>query len=630
MIQFKNLSLYRGSLPLLEDSNIQIHTGWKVALIGENGCGKSSLFALLTGEHHLDEGSFDMPQNWRIAHMRQEVEEIERLAIDYVMDGFTEYRELEKQIEIAEASHDHKKLSKLHDKFDNINGYSIPNTAEQLMSGLGFQVEQFKLPVSDFSGGWRIRLNLARTLMVPSDLLLLDEPTNHLDLETCVWLERWLAAYDGTLLFVSHDRDFIDNVSDHIVSFESKDLVLYRGNYETYEINKAQRLSQQQSAFEKQQVRISEINQFVTRFKAQATKAKQAQSRIKELERMALIAPAHVDNPFTFRFRENQKISDPLIKLDNVSLGYKDHSILSNINCRLSPGDRIGLLGANGAGKSTLIKALSGQIQSSQGLIHQGQNLVVGYFAQHQLEALDLSASPLLTMKRIAPDEHEQNLKNFLGGFGFQGEQVDAVIERFSGGEKARLCLAIIAWHKPNLLLLDEPTNHLDLEIRHSLTMALQAYSGALVVVSHDRHLLRNTVDEFWLVDDGKVVPFSGDLEGYRVYMKDAGAAIEKAEKAEKIVDRKEQKRLEAQARRQLSPIKKKIQKLEQVIELSQQTLTEIESQLADVELYSKENKSKLQKCLEQQAEIKTKMNSDEEAWMLLHEELELLEASIQ
>jgi len=626
MIQLKDLALFRGSLPLITNTSVQLHQGWKIALIGENGCGKSSLFALLRGVHHQDGGDLSMPSGWRIAHMSQEVEALDRAALDYVIDGFEEYRNLEREIQQAESSNNHTLLSLLHSRFDAIDGYAIPNRAEQLLSGLGFLPEQFQQSVSQFSGGWRIRLNLARTLLLPSDLMLLDEPTNHLDLETCVWLEKWLNAYEGTLVFVSHDRDFIDNVSDHILSFESKNLMLYRGNYLTYETTKSQRLSQQQAAFEKQQVRITEINQFVTRFKAKATKAKQAQSRLKELERMAKISPAHIDSPFTFRFQENLKVSDPLISLHKASLGYKEQPILQDIECRLSPGDRIGLLGVNGAGKSTFIKSLFGDLSPVAGHIHRGQNLNIGYFAQHQLEALDVDASPLLTMKREAPGEHEQNLKNFLGSFGFQGDQVDAPIKRFSGGEKARLCLAIIAWHKPNLLLLDEPTNHLDLEIRHSLTLALQAYQGALVVVSHDRHLLRNTVDQFWLIDDGQVSEFDGDLEAYRTWTRESSGGIERPPA---VVDRKEQKRIQAHNRQKLSPIKKQIQKLEAAVDQAHLELKSIEARLADSQIYEAEFKAELQQCLEQQAKLKQVLERDEAQWMELLDELEQLEAQL-
>ncbi len=629
MIQCKSLSLYRGSLALLNNVNLQLHTGWKIAMIGENGCGKSSLFAMLTGEHHADGGSCDMPSSWKIAHMRQEVDDIDQTALHFVLDGFTYFRTLEHAIAAADAKHDHTALARLHAEFDAIDGYTVPNQAEQLLSGLGFHTNQFDKPVSSFSGGWRIRLNLARTLMIPSDLLLLDEPTNHLDLEACLWLERWLAAYEGTLILVSHDRDFIDNVSDHIVSFENKDLILYRGNYSHYEQAKAQRLAQQQVAFEKQQERVKEIQQFVDRFRAKATKAKQAQSRLKEMERMEMIAPAHIDSPFTFRFRETSKISDPLISLHDADLGYGDTSILRNLNNRLSPGDRIGLLGSNGSGKSTLVKALAGLADPIKGHIHRGQNLVIGYFAQHQLESLDLSASPFLTMRRIAPDAHEQVLRNFLGSFGFQGEQTDASIHRFSGGEKARLCLALIAWHKPNLLLLDEPTNHLDLEIRLSLTMALQSYQGALVVVSHDRHLLRNTVDGFWLVHDGEVTPFDGTLDDYRTFMKTDSSKTPATESADKSVDRKAKKRLDAQLRQQLSPLKKGIVKLEAAIEKAHSGLTDFETKLSDSSIYEAGNKDLLKTTLAEQAQLKLNLEALEESWMAALEDLEALESSL-
>lgn len=629
MIQCKSLSLYRGSLALLNNVNLQLHTGWKIAMIGENGCGKSSLFAMLTGEHHADGGSCDMPSTWVIAHMRQEVEDIDQTALHFVLDGFTKYRSLERAIKDADERHDHAALARLHAEFDAIDGYTVANQAEQLLSGLGFHTDQFATPVSAFSGGWRIRLNLARTLMTPSDLLLLDEPTNHLDLEACLWLERWLAVYEGTLILVSHDRDFIDNVSDHIVSFENKDLILYRGNYSHYEQAKAQRLAQQQAAFEKQQERVKEIQQFVDRFRAKATKAKQAQSRLKEMERMELIAPAHIDSAFTFRFRETNKISDPLISLHDADLGYGDTSILNNLNLRLSPGDRIGLLGSNGSGKSTLVKALAGLSDPVKGHIHRGQNLVIGYFAQHQLESLDVNASPFLTLRRVAPDAQEQVLRNFLGSFGFQGEQTEAPIERFSGGEKARLCLALIAWHKPNLLLLDEPTNHLDLEIRLSLTLALQSYQGALVVVSHDRHLLRNTVDGFWLVHDGDVSPFDGNLDDYRTFMKTDSTKAVVADDTEKTGDRKAKKRQDAQTRQQLSPLKKTIQSLEAKIEKAHQGLSDIETNLSDSRIYEAGEKDLLKSKLADQAQLKRDLDGLEDQWMTALETLETLEASL-
>ncbi len=598
-------------------------------MIGENGCGKSSLFAMLSGEHHADTGSCDMPTSWQIAHMRQEVDDIDRTALQFVIDGFTRYRRLESDIAEAEQRHDNAALARLHAEFDAISGYGIPNQAEQLLSGLGFHIQDFHKPVSHFSGGWRIRLNLARTLMMPSDLMLLDEPTNHLDLEACLWLERWLAAYTGTLILVSHDRDFIDNVADHIVSFESSNLILYRGNYSLYEQAKAQRLAQQQAAFEKQQERVKEIQQFVARFRAQATKAKQAQSRLKELERMELIAPAHIDSPFTFRFREADKISDPLISLHDTDLGYGDTPILRQLSARLSPGDRIGLLGSNGSGKSTLVKALAGLSSPINGHIHRGQNLVVGYFAQHQLESLDLTVSPFITLRREAPDTHEQVLRNFLGSFGFQGEQADAPIQRFSGGEKARLCLAIIAWHQPNLLLLDEPTNHLDLEIRLSLTVALQAYQGALVVVSHDRHLLRNTVDGFWLVRDGHVTPFDGSLDDYRTLMKTDTAKSPSADTASKSVDRKEQKRQDALLRQKLSPLKKAIQQRESAIEQTQAKLAMCEVSLGESSIYEAHNKAKLKEALAEQAVYTAALSQLENDWMAEIEALEALEASL-
>ena len=631
MIQLSQMAMFRGGLPLLENVSLQIHDGWKVAIIGANGCGKSSFFSMLTGHLTPDHGECQLPGNWRIAHMTQEIHELERPALDYVLDGDQEYRRIAEALAKAEAEGDGNKVAKWVHEFEGINGFTAENRAEQLLAGLGFESHTHRQPVKSFSGGWRIRLNLARTLMTPSDLMLLDEPTNHLDLDACLWLEKWLNQYSGTLLLISHDRDFIDNVAQQVVSFEHNDLVLYQGNYSKFEQAKAQRLAQQQAAFEKQQRRIGEIQSFVDRFRAKATKAKQAQSRLKELQRMEMIAPAHVDSQFHFAFRENEKVSDPLISLHESDLGYGNTALLNQLNNRIGPGDRIGLLGVNGAGKSTLIKCLAGEIKPMAGHVHQGQNLKVGYFAQHQLEALDPKASPLLHLSRIAPDAREQELRNFLGGFGFQGDLADADISRFSGGEKARLSLALIAWQQPNLLLLDEPTNHLDLEIRHALTMALQNYQGAVVVVSHDRHLLRNTVDQFWLVEAGQVSEFPGDLMDYQTRSPATTAQnLETSEAEPPVVDRKAQKRLEAEIRQQLSPLKKAATKLEAQLDKAQVELAELETTLTDTRLYEDEQKKRLQEVLERQRQVQAEQGSLEEQWMEAMDQLEQLEAQLK
>ncbi|WP_256677054.1 ABC-F family ATP-binding cassette domain-containing protein, partial [Pseudomonas sp. PICF6] len=521
MIRLQNLTLQRGPQRLLEDAELTLHAGHKAGLIGANGAGKSSLFALLRGELHPDSGDCLLPADWRIAHMRQEVDTLERLAVDYVLDGDLRLRQVQRDLAAAEAAHDGAAQARLHAELDSADGYTADARARKLLAGLGFTNEQMDRQVGDFSGGWRMRLNLAQALMCPSDLLLLDEPTNHLDLDAIIWLEDWLKSYPGTLLLISHDRDFLDAVVDHVAHVDQRKLTLYRGGYSAFERARAERLAQQQQAYEKQQAQRAHMESYIARFKAQATKARQAQSRIKALERMEELSAAHVDSPFDFVFRESTKISSPLIDLSDARLGYGDKTVLEKVKLQLTPGARIGLLGPNGAGKSTLIKNLSGELEPLAGRLTRGENTVVGYFAQHQLDSLDAKASPLLHLQRLAPNEREQTLRDFLGGFDFRGARIDEPVLNFSGGEKARLALALIAWGRPNLLLLDEPTNHLDLEMRLALTMALQEFSGAVLVVSHDRHLLKSTTDNFFLVADGKVEEFDGDLEDYARWLVD-------------------------------------------------------------------------------------------------------------
>ena len=504
---------------MLENVNLTVQPGQRVAIVGANGAGKSSLFKLLLGQLAAEQGGASLPGGCRIAHMAQEVEASARSARDFILDGDFELRRLERELAEAEARGDDHAIAHAHGELDLHEAWSAPRRAEALLRGLGFADSDAERPVSAFSGGWRIRLNLAQALMRPSDLLLLDEPTNHLDLDACLWLENWLRRYSGTLLFISHDRDFMDRVATHLVHFDQKKLVLYTGNYSAFEVQRSERLAQQQAGFERQQARIAEIQRFIDRFKAKATKAKQAQSRVKALERMERIAPAHVDSPFSFEFPMADKVSNPLLSIRHGVAGHGDTAILRDINVTLLPGSRIGLLGPNGAGKSTFMDALRGTGTLLAGERTCGEHLAIGYFAQHQLESLDLDASPFLHLQRLAPRASEQQVRNFLGGFDFHGDEALSPIRSFSGGEKARVALAIIAWQKPNLLLLDEPTNHLDLEMRQALTMALQNFDGAIVVVSHDRHLLRNTVDQFWLVSDGAVQEYDGDLEDYERWL---------------------------------------------------------------------------------------------------------------
>ncbi|MCS3467849.1 ATP-binding cassette subfamily F protein 3 [Pseudomonas sp. JUb42] len=633
MIRLQSLTLQRGPQRLLEDAELTLHAGQKAGLIGANGAGKSSLFALLRGELTPDGGDCLLPADWRIAHMRQEVDTLERLAVDYVLDGDLRLRQVQRELADAEASGDGAAQARMHAELDSADGYTADARARKLLAGLGFTNEQMERQVADFSGGWRMRLNLAQALMCPSDLLLLDEPTNHLDLDAILWLEDWLKSYPGTLLLISHDRDFLDAVVDHVAHVEQRKITLYRGGYSAFERARAERLAQQQQAYEKQQAQRAHMEKFITRFKAQATKAKQAQSRIKALERMEELSAAHVDSPFDFTFRESDKISSPLLDLSDARLGYGDKTILEKVKLQLTPGARIGLLGPNGAGKSTLIKNLAGELEPLSGRLARGENTVVGYFAQHQLDSLDAKASPLLHLQRIAPTEREQTLRDFLGGFDFRGARLDEPVLNFSGGEKARLALALIAWDKPNLLLLDEPTNHLDLEMRLALTMALQEFSGAVLVVSHDRHLLKSTTDDFLLVADGRVQEFDGDLEDYARWLADYrlrnAPASNTPVNADKT-DKKAQRQQAAALRQQLAPHKREADKLERDLGTLHEKLAKVEAALGDSDIYEAANKDKLRDMLAEQAKLKVRESELEEAWMEALEVLESMQAELE
>src|SRR5690554_2465794 len=653
MLTITDLSLQRGGAWLLDSVALTVQSGQRVAVVGANGAGKSSLFQLLLGQLTPEQGSVSLPGGCRIAHMAQEVEATERSARDFVLDGDLDLRRLERELEQAEAPGDDNAVAHIHGELDVHEAWSAARRAESLLRGLGFRNEDPDRPVSAFSGGWRIRLNLAQALMRPSDLLLLDEPTNHLDLDACLWLENWLRRYNGTLLFISHDRDFMDRVATHVVHFDRQKLELYTGNYSAFEGQRSERIAQQQAGFERQQARIAEIQRFIDRFKAKATKARQAQSRVKSLERMEKIAPAHIDSPFSFEFPMADKVSNPLLSIRHGQAGHGDTKVLSNINLTLLPGSRIGLLGPNGAGKSTLMDALLGQGEQGgsstllSGERTCGEHLAIGYFAQHQLESLDLDASPFLHLQRLSPKASEQSIRNFLGGFDFHGDEALSPIRSFSGGEKARVALAVIAWQKPNLLLLDEPTNHLDLEMRQALTMALQNFEGAIVVVSHDRHLLRNTVDEFWLVNDGHVVEYQGDLEDYESWLADrrkddaeppkrqlgsaAGSADAASAQADTAVgesadDRKARKRAEAALRQKLSPYRKKQATLEKQMETLHETLNDLESELADPALYSDESKGRLKDLLGKQSAAKGQLEDVEAQWLEVSETVETME----
>ncbi|WP_110877058.1 ABC transporter ATP-binding protein [Franconibacter helveticus] len=630
MIVFSSLQIRRGTRVLLDNATATINPGQKVGLVGKNGCGKSTLLSLLKNEMSADGGSFSYPGTWQLAWVNQETPALPQPAMEYVIDGDREYRQLESELNQANERNDGHAIATVHGKLDAIDAWTIRSRAASLLHGLGFSNEQLERPVSDFSGGWRMRLNLAQALICRSDLLLLDEPTNHLDLDAVIWLEKWLKSYQGTLILISHDRDFLDPVVDKIIHIEQQTMFEYTGNYSSFERQRATRLAQQQSMYESQQQRLAHLQSFIDRFKAKASKAKQAQSRVKMLERMELIAPAHVDNPFHFSFRAPESLPNPLLKMEKVSAGYGERTILDSIKLNLVPGSRIGLLGRNGAGKSTLIKLLAGELMPVSGEIGLAKGIKLGYFAQHQLEFLRADESPLQHLARIAPRELEQQLRDYLGGFGFQGDKVTEITERFSGGEKARLVLALIVWQRPNLLLLDEPTNHLDLDMRQALTEALIEFEGALVVVSHDRHLLRSTTDDLYLVHDGKVEPFDGDLEDYQQWLSDlqkqeSQPAEQPKENANSAQARKDQKRREAELRTLTQPLRKEITQLEKQMEKLNATLAEVEEKLADSAIYDPARKAEMNECLQTQAKTKAALEECEMAWLDAQERLEAM-----
>ncbi|GKV91847.1 ABC transporter ATP-binding protein [Pectobacterium carotovorum] len=629
MIVFSSLQIRRGVRVLIDNATATVNPGQKVGLVGKNGCGKSTLLSLLKGEISADGGSATFPQNWSLAWVNQETPALDKPALDYVIDGDREFRQLEAALQTANEENDGNAIATLHGKLDAIQAWTIQARASSLLNGLGFSQSQLQQPVSAFSGGWRMRLNLAQALICRSDLLLLDEPTNHLDLDAVIWLEKWLKNYAGTLVLISHDRDFLDPVVTKILHIEQQSLNEYTGNYSSFERQRATRLAQQQSLYEHQQERVAHLQHYIDRFRAQATKAKQAQSRIKMLERMEMIAPAHVDNPFRFSFRAPESLPNPLMKMEKVSAGYNDKLILESIKLNLVPGSRIGLLGHNGAGKSTLIKLLAGTLAPLKGEIGLAKGVKLGYFAQHQLEFLRADESPLQHLVRLAERETEQQLRDYLGGFGFQGDKVTEITERFSGGEKARLVLALIVWQRPNLLLLDEPTNHLDLDMRQALTEALIDFEGALVVVSHDRHLIRSTTDDLYLVHDQKVEPFDGDLEDYQQWLvslqrqENAADETPKENTANSAQGRKDQKRREAELRTQTQPLRKQITKLEQQMEKLGETLAALEARLADSAIYDISRKAELTDCLQQQTKVKIELEETEMSWLDAQEQLE-------
>lgn len=609
---------------------MQLHQGHKVGLTGANGAGKSSLFAMLRGEFHPEKGDFEMPASWVVAHVAQETPALPLPALEFVLDGDVELREIEAALVQAEEKHQGELIAELHQRLTDIDGYSARARAAELLNGLGFSQTAMQQPVATFSGGWRVRLNLARALMCRSDLLLLDEPTNHLDLEAVIWLEGWLQSYRGTLFLISHDRDFLDAIVNHIAHIELQTLTLYRGGYSDFERQRAEKLALQQAMFEKQQRKVAHLHSYIDRFRVQATKARQAQSRIKALERMEMISAAHVDSQFSFEFKVPLAAPDPLLVLDNMSVGYGNQALISRIELAVRPGERIGLLGKNGAGKTTLIKLLAQELAPMSGKRVEGKDLKIGYFAQHQLEQLRPDESPLQHMQKLDPQTREQEFLNYLGGFDFRGEMALSPCANFSGGEKSRLALALLIWTRPNLLLLDEPTNHLDLEMRHALTLALQDFQGAVILVSHDRALLRATCDQFLLVADGKAAVFDGDLDDYSQWLNTQRLQEKQAAQSELAVKPNKNDRAQNKAERQARiaerrPLLKELEQIERNMTQMQTDKQACDERLNDAELYAANDKTELQQLLKTQAELSAKLQVCEERWLELHELLEAL-----
>ncbi len=636
MIRLQQLSLMRGTKPLFENTDLTLNPGDKIGLIGANGAGKSTLFGMLRDELHPDQGSIDFPRNWRVAYVAQETPALDRPAVEYAIDGDTTLRRLEKELAEVEAMDDQEaaghRMGELYGLLADADAYTVRSRGEQLLVGLGFSQDQMTQPVSSFSGGWRMRLNLAQALMCPSDLLLLDEPTNHLDLDAIIWLEDWLKRYTGTLIVISHDRDFLDGVVNVIVHIDECKLKRYSGNYSSFERQRAAQIVLAQGMLEKQQRKQAHLQSYIDRFKAQATKARQAQSRIKALARMEEIAPLRAAAEFSFEFREPLRAPNPLLTLENVAMGYRstegtEKQIISGVNFSLQTGQRIGLLGVNGAGKSTFIKTVADDLSSLSGVVNVGKGLAIGYFAQHQLEMLRDDESPLWHLVRIAPTVREQELRNFLGSFNFPGTMVTSPIRPFSGGEKARLALALIVWQRPNLLLLDEPTNHLDLETREALTDALAQFEGTLMLVSHDRHLLRATTDQFLIVADGALTAFDGDLDDYKDWLfktkldaKNLAQAAPTSVKAPLIATKAPQPALSTAQRK---PIEARIKRLEEQMGRLNTQKTALDLRLSEPDIYEHSRKDELRRLQEEQTNCSRELTALEAEWLEQQEALE-------
>ena len=633
VIQLRNLTLARGGRPLLADVSLQLHGGWRVGLVGANGTGKSSLLALLAGVLHPEAGDAIVPAQWRIAWLEQEVPALAQPAIEYVLDGDRELRAVQAALTDAEASHDGSAIAELHGRLEALDGYTAPSRAATLMAGLGFARGDENRAVAEFSGGWRMRLNLARVMMSRADLLLLDEPTNHLDLDAIVWFERWLAGYPGTLLLVSHDREVLDACITHVAYLEGGGLTLFAGNYSSFEEQRAARLATQQSLFEKQQREVAHLERFVARFRAKASKARQAQSRLKALDRLERVAPAHVDTPFDFEIPAPERAPDPLLVLEAAAAGYAQPPVLEDLTLSIRAGARIGLLGPNGAGKSTLVRSLAGELPLLGGRRTEGQGLELGYFAQHQLEQLDLRESPLWHLARDEPATREQELRSYLGHFDFGGERADTPVSSCSGGERSRLALARLVRRRPNLLLLDEPTNHLDLEMRHALTRALTGYEGSVVLVSHDRSLLRTVCDEFLIVADGRVRRFDGGVEEYLEWLAARRASEREQREDQPLQQAREQRRDEREARerrrqqwlQRRRPLLRETEELETRISAMEQEKRSLDEQLGDTAFYEENGPEAVRSASQRCGELANLLAEAEERWLELQEQLEAI-----
>ena len=621
MLRIDDVTLRRGSRVLLEHASMVVHPGQKVGLVGPNGSGKSSLFALIRGEIHADAGEVALPPRWVVAHVAQETPALAREALEFAIDGDGELREIEARIAAAEASGAAgESLAELHARYGEIGGWQARSRAQALLGGLGFAQADHGRPVAEFSGGWRMRLNLARALMCRSDLLLLDEPTNHLDLDAGLWLEDWLRGFPGAVVLVTHDREFLDAVAGAVVHIDGARLHAYAGNYSAFERQRAERLAGQQAAHEKQQRAIAHLEAFIARFRAKATKARQAQSRIRALEKLERIAPAHVDAPFSFAFRAPPEKPRQLFRLEDAGVGRDGVAVLSGIEWSVLPGDAIGLLGPNGAGKSTLLESIAGGLPLVAGRMHRAQGLRVGYFAQHQVDRLRLEESALAHLARIAPGEREQSLRDYLGGFDFGGEQATRPAGSLSGGEKARLALALIVWERPNLLLLDEPTNHLDIEMREALAEALVDFEGALVLVAHDRHLLASATDEWLLVADGRVQPFDGTIDDYREWARGYRGRRADGGPREVAASRRDERRAQAERRQKESrarrPYEERIAAIDAELAALGREDAEAEAWLAGAEAYAEGNRERLQTTLRRRAEIASRVETLEDEWL--------------